>query len=197
MQFTADSHPAIAAGQVTVTIRLWQRLHAKVGGRYKVGTVDIEVDHIEMIPFAAITKTDIRRSGTKDREALRALAAHAGPIHDDTLVYRIEFHVVGEHQVRTVEVTEAEVDRVSTRLDAMDARSSRGPWTRQVLQLIAKHPGRVSTELAVAIGRPRPDFKIDVRKLKALGLTESLEVGYRLTPLGVALAANDGKARRR
>jgi hypothetical protein len=59
-----------------------------------VGLGEIEVDAIELIPFAAITATDVQRAGEFDREALRKRAAHAGPIHEDTLVDRIEFHVV-------------------------------------------------------------------------------------------------------
>ena len=66
----------------------------KVGGRYAIGASRFEVDDIELVPFSSVTAADIRKSGEKDRETLRARAAHSGPITDDTLVYRIEFHVV-------------------------------------------------------------------------------------------------------
>jgi len=59
-----------------------------------VGPAQIEVDSVELMPFAAITPGDIRRSGEGDRETLRQRAAHAGPIADDTLLYRVEFHLV-------------------------------------------------------------------------------------------------------
>ena len=94
MQFARELHDGIASGAVTVTVRLWSRPQAKVGGRYAVGGVTIEVDEMELVPFGAITATDVRRTGSRDREALRTIAAHARPIDDDTLVYRIEFHVV-------------------------------------------------------------------------------------------------------
>ena len=189
MQFTQDSHGAVADGSITVTFRLWKRLHAKVGGRYTVGGVVIEVDTIEMMPFHAITKADVRRAGAKDRDALRARAAHAGPIDDDTLLYRIEFHVVGAKREREdAPVDDEHVGIVIAKLDRMDARATTGPWTRRVLQLIDARPGTVSTELAAIVGRPRLEFKTDVRKLKALGLTESLEIGYLLTPLGKRVA---------
>jgi hypothetical protein len=84
----------VAAGEITVSIRLWQRPQAKVGGRYEADGLRIEVDSIEVLPFRAVTRDDVRRCGESDREALRQRAAHAGPITDDTLVYRIEFHVV-------------------------------------------------------------------------------------------------------
>lgn len=66
----------------------------KVGGRYPVGFAMIEVDSIEPIPFAEVTADDVERSGEPDRETLRSRAAHSGPIDEDTLVYRIEFHLV-------------------------------------------------------------------------------------------------------
>ena len=84
----------VLAGDLTVSVRLWRRPRVKPGGRYRVGPGEIEIDAIELVPFAAITAADVRRAGESDREALRQRAAHAGPIHDDTLVYRIEFHVV-------------------------------------------------------------------------------------------------------
>ena len=72
----------------------WQRPHAKIAGRYSVGSVQIEVDSIELMPFGAVTDDDVRDAGEKDIESLRERAAHAGPIADDTLVYRVEFHIV-------------------------------------------------------------------------------------------------------
>ena len=84
----------VLAGDITISVRLWKRPQVREGGRYRVGLGEIEVDAIELVPFAAITKQDVRRAGEPDRETLRRRAAHAGPIHDDTLVYRIEFHAV-------------------------------------------------------------------------------------------------------
>jgi hypothetical protein len=148
---------------------------------------------MELVPFHAVTKADVMRAGAKDREALRARAAHAGPIDDDTVVYRIEFHVVGPRGQRMpAPFDDGAVDAVVARLDAMDARAPAGAWTRPVLRLIGDREGVVSTVLATQVGRERMDFKADVRKLKALGLTESLEVGYRLTQLGRAVVDRSG-----
>jgi hypothetical protein len=94
VQFSRDLHDGVASGKITVSFRLWQRPQVKPAGRYSVGSVQIEVDSIELMPFRAVTEDDIRDSGEKDRESLRERAAHAGPIADDTLVYRVEFHVV-------------------------------------------------------------------------------------------------------
>jgi hypothetical protein len=92
--FSADLREAVAAGEITVSIRLWSRPKVKPGGRYATANVTIEIDTIELLPFSAVTAADVRHSGERDRESLRMRAAHAGPIDDDTLVYRIEFHVL-------------------------------------------------------------------------------------------------------
>ena len=94
VNFNKELHGDIAGGDITVTFRLWRRPQAKVDGRYRVGPVDIVVDRMELVPFAAISDADVRRAGEPDRETLRRRAAHAGPIEDDTLLYRIAFHVV-------------------------------------------------------------------------------------------------------
>ena len=92
--FSRDLRDPVAHGEVTVSIRLWSRPQVKVGGRYPVAGVIIEIDWLELLPFSAVTEDDVIASGETDREALRNRAAHSGPIYDDTLVHRVEFHVV-------------------------------------------------------------------------------------------------------
>jgi len=104
-------------------------------------------------------------------------------------VYRIRLRRIDEPDprdelARTAFLTEADVAAITARLARMDRASSRGPWTGAVLALIADQPGVVSTVLAEAISWERQDFKLHVRRLKELGLTLSLDVGYRLSPRG-------------
>ena len=94
MEFSRELRNDVLAGDITLSVRLWKRPRVKPGGRYRVGPGEIEVDAIELVPFAAISGNDVRRAGEVDRETLRRRAAHAGPIEEDTLVYRIEFHAV-------------------------------------------------------------------------------------------------------
>ena len=94
MQFSPELRAGVAAGRITLSFRLWSRPKVKVGGRYATAGVTIEVDSIEMVPFSSVTRADVRRAGERDRETLRARTAHAGPIDDETVVYRIEFRVV-------------------------------------------------------------------------------------------------------
>lgn len=94
VEFSRELRNDVLAGDITLSVRLWKRPRVKQGGGYGVGPGEIEIAVIELLPFAAITRKDVRRAGEPDREMLRQRAAHAGPIDDDTLVYRIEFHPV-------------------------------------------------------------------------------------------------------
>jgi hypothetical protein len=96
VEFSRELRDQVAAGDITVSYRLWRRPKVRAGGRYLVGPAHIEVDSVELVPFASITSADVRHSGEKDLESLRQRAAHAGPITDDTLLYRVEFHLVEE-----------------------------------------------------------------------------------------------------
>jgi hypothetical protein len=95
VEFSRELRASVLSGDITVTFRLWRRPQVKPGGRYRVGNGKIEVDSVDLVPFAFIDNTDIRRAGETDLESLRRRAAHAGPIHDESVLYRIEFHVVG------------------------------------------------------------------------------------------------------
>ena len=105
----------------------------------------------------------------------------------------MSFHLAGadpRHQLRErSEITADEADELERRLARLDAASRHGPWTADVLRLIAERPGVRAGDLAEHRGQERLAFKADVRKLKALGLTESLDVGYRLSPRGRAWLA--------
>jgi hypothetical protein len=96
VQFSAELRESVLAGDITVSFRLWRRPQVKPGGHYRVGSGIIEVDAIDLVPFAAITSDDVAASGERDRESLRRRAAHAGPIADDTMLYRVEFHPVDD-----------------------------------------------------------------------------------------------------
>ena len=94
MQFSPELRAGVAEGRITLTYRLWTRPQVKVGGRYAVQAAQIEIDDMELVPFSSVSRADLRRTGEKDLESLRARTAHAGPVDDDTLVYRIAFHLV-------------------------------------------------------------------------------------------------------
>ena len=94
VQFSPELRDRVADGTITVSYRLWSRPQVKVGGTYRTANVCVEVDDIDLVPFSSITAEDLAATGEGDLESLRRRAAHAGPIHDHTFVYRVEFHVV-------------------------------------------------------------------------------------------------------
>jgi hypothetical protein len=187
MLFTSDAIPGLADGTITLTFRTWTRPQAKVGGRYRTGGLLLEVTAVSQISPAAITDADARRAGSSSASALRERLEAQG--HDGQ-VWRVELKCMGQDDriARRNDATlnHEKLAKLKTRLKRMDDSSSSGAWTEKTLRLIASHPGVVSTRLAQRMKMERQAFKINVRKLKELGLTESLEIGYRLSPLGEA-----------
>ncbi len=92
MEFSRELRDGVLTGDIMVSFRLWRRPRSR--WEATIGPGQIEVDSVELVPFAAITPADVRCAGEQDRESLRQRAAHAGPIADDTLLYRVEFHPV-------------------------------------------------------------------------------------------------------
>jgi hypothetical protein len=86
----------------------------------------------------------------------------------------------------SADLSDEEVAEIDRRLERLDRASSHGPWTMATLALIGRRPHTRAPDLAAEMGRERDPFKIDVRKLKNLGLTVSHEVGYSLSPRGLA-----------
>lgn len=188
MLFTADSWPGMADGSITVTFRRWTRPQAKAGGRYRVGRMLIEALDVSQVRIDSITDADARAAGAPGRAEIVARLGEPDP---STMVWRIEFRHLGEDdrvaRRRDESLDGSAVADLRRRLERMDARCPTGPWTLPTLRVIGEHPGVVSTELAPHVGQERFVFKTNVRKLKELGLTESLTVGYRLSPRGRAL----------
>lgn len=149
----------------------------------------LHVEAIDAVDPATITDADARRAGFDDATELRSF------IGDGTdPVYRIAFHLAGEDPRTALqhdaELTPDDVAELEKRLARLDSASKHGPWTTTTLDAIAAHPGRRAAHLAATFGRDTPSFKLDVRKLKNLGLTISLDVGYRLSPRGEAFLRN-------
>jgi hypothetical protein len=184
--FTADAWPGLADGSITLTFRTWSHPQAKAGGTYRVAGMLLEAVDVRQVPAGTIDDEQARRAGAVDAVTLRAALGRA----DDDLVWRVELRHLGpdDRIARRDDdrLDDAAIADLRARLDRLDRRGE-APWTATTLRLIARYPGIVSTALARHAGRDRAAFKVDVRKLKELGLTESLEVGYRLSPRGEAL----------
>ncbi len=177
----------ISSGEVTLAFRQWRRPTVKAGGTLRTVVGMLRIDAVDDVREDAVTEADARAAGHASRTALvKTLSTHAGGV-----LYRIRLRPAGVADPRDALRQETRLSsealaNLRQQLAKMDAASPHGPWTEATLRAIATRPGTVSTALAGGLGVERMWLKAQIRKLKALGLTESLEVGYRLSPRGAA-----------
>jgi hypothetical protein len=177
----------IGNGTITLAFRRWRRPSVKAGGTLLTAVGQLHIESVREIDAAQISKADARRAGF---ESHGALLAELNRSKAGTL-YRIEFgRLEADPRValrRKVAANADERAAMLERLRRLDARSAGGPWTLHTLDLIRKQPGVRAGDLCVLLDQEMMHFKGNVRKLKGMGLTESLEIGYRLSPRGNAL----------
>lgn len=175
---------AVAAGTVTCLFRRWDRPRVRVGGTQRTAVGVLEFTSVDPVDDAGLTADDATAAGFADLAALERAQRGEGQL------YRIGVRLAGPDPRVALRakrrLSKADRTDLDARLARMDRASPHGPWTAAVLELIAGNPGVRAPDLAARMGRETLPFKRDVRKLKELGLTESLEVGYRLSPRGRA-----------
>ena len=176
---------AIAAGKVDLVFRAWKRPTVRAGGTLRTAIGVLAIEDLKPVQCGSITRREARRAGYDDPALLiRELESRTGDW------YRIRVRLVGEDPRRKLRqntsLSQGEIARITQQLDRWDRASHRGPWTARVLELIDKNPSLRAADLAAKFGQDKPWFKGNVRKLKELGLTESLDVGYRISPRGSA-----------
>lgn len=177
----------IAEGTISLAFRRWRRPRVRAGSRLRTAVGVLAVDAVDEVDPDHITEQEARRAGFSSRaDVLDALASRA-----DGSVYRVTLHLAGRDPRAALRerdaLTSDELVEVRRRLERLDGASRHGPWTLRVLRLIRDRPAVRAGDLAPVVDQERLAFKRDVRKLKELGLTESLEVGYRLSPRGRAV----------
>lgn len=197
MLFPRETWAGLADGTIRLAFRRWRRPTVRAGGTLRTPAGVLAIDAVDVVADDDITDHDAVRAGHRDRADV---LAHLRPGPDRTL-YRIAFHHAGEDPRVGLRgrdhMDDDELRDLALRLDRMDAHSRDGAWTLEVLRLIARGPGRRAEDLAAVVGDDKPRFKRRVRRLKELGLTESLRIGYRLSPRGEVLLAHlEGHERR-
>ncbi len=175
----------IVAGEVTLQFRRWRRPTVRAGGTLRTAVGVLAVEAVDPVSLASVTVADARAAGfASRRELVTSLGGRVGTL------YRIDLRHVGDDarsHLRTQDrLSEADVASLAQTLDVMDRRSRYGPWSGETLDAIARRPATSARALADDLGRERLPFKRDVRRLKELGLTESLDRGYRLSARGEA-----------
>ena len=182
MLFRQDILQGIAEGRVTLAFRRWRRAPPADGSSLRSPVGVLSLDRVTVVDEGDITPEDVRRTGLSLDE-LRA------SIDGEGTLLRIELRLAGDDPriaLRERQPSPSELEAIVARLARIDAASG-APWTTRYLQVIAAQPGIVSRVLAPQVDIDLPRFKRRVRQLKELGLTESLEVGYRLSPRGHAV----------
>jgi hypothetical protein len=197
MLFQRHILDGIAAGKITCAFRRWRKPSVRSGGTLRTAIGVLRIVEVTTIPEGSISDRDARRAGyASAAEVCRALeSGRGGTLH------RISFRLEGPDP-RIGLRSDGQLDAtaladIEARLNRLDRRPS-GPWTLAHLTILADHPGVVAAALAQRLARDRDAFKRDIRKLKDLALTESLEVGYRLSPRGRTVLAHllGGQTRR-
>ena len=175
----------IADGSVTLAFRRWDRPRMRPGSTQRTSAGVVLVETVDEIDPEALTEDDARPAGVATLAELRRLIDRRNGAH----VYRMQVSPAGDDPRVALrersDLPDEERRELDERLDRWDA--ARGePWTREVLRLIAARPGVRAPDLAASLGRETLPFKRDVRKLKELGLTISLAVGYEISHRGRA-----------
>jgi hypothetical protein len=180
-------------GSVTLAFRRWQRQDVQPGSEFRTAAGVIKVEQVDVVEAEAITDEEAVLAGHPDADALRKR------LRDDPSLptYRVVLAWAGEDPRialrESTDLSDDDVAAIDARLERLDRASSHGPWTMATLDVIRRRPHTRAPDLAEEMGRERDPFKIDVRKLKNLGLTQSFEVGYSLSPRGEAYLARTSR----
>jgi hypothetical protein len=180
-----DTAEGIANGSITLVLRRWDAPRAKVGGTQRTVAGTIRVDDITEHPGRyRVTAAQARAAGYPDAETAQKELDRRPARH--TYVIAVSYLAPDERPELASDdrLTDADVSAISARLDRWDAATE--PWTRQYLKMIGDNEAVRAPDLAARVGLDVPRFKRRVRQLKGLGLTISLDVGYRLSPRGRA-----------
>jgi hypothetical protein len=188
MWLPPDTLAGLAEGRIDLAFRRWEKPRVRAGGSQRTPIGVVGFTAVEVVPRSAVTAEAAHRAGFATRGALLAFLDR----RSQGRIYSIKLRVVGPDPrvaLRNQLPESAALAEIERRLQRLDRASSHGPWTLAVLRAIAASPELRAGDLAAELGRPRLPFKVDVRKLKELGLTESLPIGYRLSPRGRAVLA--------
>ena len=188
----------IASGEITLVLRSWDRSRTKPGGTQRTLVGTIRIDAVREYPAGhRVTRVQAVAAGYPDAAAAQAELARRPAAH--VYVIAVSFVAPDERPELAADdtLTDADVAGIAARLDRWDAASSTGPWTRHYLALVAANEAVRAPNLAASVGMDTVRFKRRVRQLKGLGLTISLDVGYRISPRGRAFLAAVNPSRSR
>jgi hypothetical protein len=183
----------IRDGTITLAFRRWRRPSVRAGGTLLTAVGQLDIVSVAEVVTTHISDADARRAGYASRDDL--LSELTG--RTEGKVYRVELGVLRpDPRValrQSAALADEEQREIARRLQRLDSSAADGAWTHRTLEIIRDHPARRAGDLSELVGMEKLQFKLNVRKLKALGLTESLEIGYRLSPRGAAFMQSTGR----
>jgi hypothetical protein len=178
-----DTADGIANGTITLVLRRWDAPRAKPGGTQRTVAGTVRIDDVAEYPGGyRVTAAQARAAGYPDAKTAQKELDRRPAKH--TYLIAVSYLAPDERPELAADdrLTGADVDAITARLDRWDAATA--PWTRRYLEMIGAHEAVRAPDLAAREGLDVPRFKRRVRQLKGLGLTISLDVGYRLSPRG-------------
>jgi hypothetical protein len=189
MLFAGSDRDGVAEGRITTAYRRWAEARVVEGRIYRTNAGRIEIDSVRQVNPDLIADTDADVAAADRRNAKDVRRRLRG--NEDWPTYLIKFHLVEgpdprEELAAQSTLSPEDLDDLKAKLARFDELSNQGPWTTATLRLIQAKPATRAADLAATLGRETAPFKLDVRKLKNLGLTYSLEIGYELSPRGTA-----------
>lgn len=194
MLLDSETLAGIARGEIQLAFRRWKRPTVRSGGTLLTGAGQLQIGSVSAVRLESITLREAELAGYS---SLKTLVAELNRLPEGD-VYRIEVLSLREDPriaLREAPLSASDLDNLRARLTRLDRAASDGPWTRRTLEAIRDYPGRRAADLCKVVRQDRDPFKTNVRKLKNLGLTISLEVGYRLSARGAAYLSTLASAR--
>jgi hypothetical protein len=184
MLFPQEVLKKIKSGEITRAFRRWKQPSVKAGSVINTALGQIEIHRITKVKLQEILKDDIRKSGFSNIEEMQQSFYQK----DEGDIYRIELAFSGPDpriELRnTTDLSKQELIDIRKKLDRYDKFSKEGPWTLTTFKLIADQPHQKAADLAWASGFEKEWLKVNIRKLKNMGLTISHNTGYELSPRG-------------
>lgn len=174
----------IVIGDVDRAFRRWKRPTVRSGGRLRTAVGELAIQEVEQVSIASLTDEDAHRAGYDRLEDLRFEMSR----QPDRDLYRIVLRYHGSDRRELLrqddDITEAECASILERINRIGAKAHIADLSLRILTWIDKCPDRRARDLADEIGMDTRKLKTHVRKLKEMGLTESRQIGYRLSARG-------------
>ncbi len=185
MQLSQKTLDAVVSGEIDRVYRRWKR-PAVVKGTLQRTSHGL----VEVVGLKQVEEGDVE-PGPAGYGTAEAVLAEIRPPEPGRDLYEVRIRWAGDdHRLALRESTEFDESALTAIDRVVSGIGQRGgPTGIVLLQTIADNPGTLAKDLADGIAVEREVLKRRIRQLKEIGLTESLRVGYRLSPRGEAYLA--------